>query len=40
MSLCTFTTGVSPGVGAAAHAALRLARGAGQLREVGGQRLV
>lgn len=38
--LCIFTTGVSPGGGAAAHAALRLARRSQQLQQVGGQRLV
>lgn len=38
--LCVFTTGVSPGGGAAAHAALRLARRSQQLQQVRGQRLV
>ena len=38
--LYTFAAGVSPGGGAAAHPALRLAHGAQQLRQVRGQRLV
>ena len=39
-SLCIFTAGVSPGGGAAAHAALRLARRSQQLQQVRGRRLV